>query len=143
MAENIQSYDKKEYLFSWKALLANIFWFGPMKIRETWTDYQNWRDNPETQATLGRRHRKKPTTQKIKGWAPRVVSDLRQVHGFLIYSGSSTYKTDLHDISKILLKEMFNNIILNLTLFSFRFLYEIFYDRTRKRWPFNTDDCLI
>jgi hypothetical protein len=29
MAENIQSYDKKEYLFSWKALLANIFWFGP------------------------------------------------------------------------------------------------------------------
>jgi hypothetical protein len=27
MAENIQSYDKKEYLFSWKALLANIFSF--------------------------------------------------------------------------------------------------------------------
>ena len=25
MAENIQSYDKKEYLFSWKALFANIF----------------------------------------------------------------------------------------------------------------------
>jgi hypothetical protein len=23
-------------------------------------------DNPETQATLGRRHRKKPTTQKLK-----------------------------------------------------------------------------
>jgi hypothetical protein len=29
MAENIQSYDKKEYLFSWKALFGNIFWYGP------------------------------------------------------------------------------------------------------------------
>ena len=29
MAENIQSYDKKEYLFSWKALFPNSFWFGP------------------------------------------------------------------------------------------------------------------
>jgi len=30
-----------------------------MNVRETWRDYQKWMDNPETQATLGTRHRKK------------------------------------------------------------------------------------
>ena len=27
----MQGYDKKEYLFSWKALCVNIYWVGPFK----------------------------------------------------------------------------------------------------------------
>jgi len=41
MAENIQSYDKKEYLVSWKALFANIFWYDPSFVN--WLSFSQYR----------------------------------------------------------------------------------------------------
>jgi hypothetical protein len=41
------------------------------------------------------------------------VSDLRQVGGFSIYTVSSTNKTDLHDITEIMLKVALNTITIN------------------------------
>ena len=46
----------------------------------------------------------------IQHYAINFVSDLRQVSGFLGTPVSSTNKTDLHDITEILLKVMLNTI---------------------------------
>ena len=52
----------------------------------------------------------------IQHYVIKFVSDLRQVGGFKIYPGtpvSSTYKTDRHDITEILLKVALNIITPN------------------------------
>ena len=36
MDENMQGYDK-EFLFSWKALFAHIYWFGAFFCQSTFT----------------------------------------------------------------------------------------------------------
>ena len=53
----------------------------------------------------------------IQHYAINFVSDLRQVSGFLGTPVSSTNKTDLHDITEILLKVMLNTITPNPSLF--------------------------
>jgi hypothetical protein len=53
----------------------------------------------------------------IQHYAINFVSDLRQVSGFLGTPVSSTNKTDLHDITEILLKVMLNSITSNPSLF--------------------------
>ena len=50
----------------------------------------------------------------IQNYVIKVVSNLREVCGFHRYSGFSTNKTDRHDITEILLKVVFNTIILTL-----------------------------
>ena len=49
-------------------------------------------------------------TPTIQHCLIKFVSDLRQVGGFLRYSGSSTNKTDCPDITEILLKVALNTI---------------------------------
>ena len=48
----------------------------------------------------------------VEHYVIKFISDLRQISGFLrlLYSSSSTNKTDHHDITEILLKVMLNTI---------------------------------